>query len=488
MSGFSSIVDAPNRLYSRAASIGHRLTGAGGVSPAARLEQHMVLNKVEEGHPLTKLDNQTLHEMYVDLATAAKEGRLTKKDWDRLNIILVDSRLKKHFFDQPFVQRKLVKALMMGNHLDERLIDGLRTCTPNMTAEEQDELFDRKFLWMMDGVQSRVVSLTALRFFTSLSSDRQKKLVDSFGSMPNKTAADYKGLAWDEHGAAVWATVFNGRIRFELANNLSLFSDSSAQITAVKMLNVKALGARIDLKKAATVIIGGRADQVSSQDLSEFPILDAAIKNVACLTDLVAQETIVQSIMQTIADRKLGLSRFVELAENITTFAPQVQQSVSNEILSQAMLTAQGSDASEVRTQTMANVNQALSAFTNPDAKKKFVQHVAGQLAGAKEWLAEASVQSFFAQAIQDEMLSDRAVIGSMVTNLPDVIDDAGVHSLFQSALHDHPSLFSDDQKAAMHEKLCTIQAGPNTWHSVSDMMGGVSAAAIAGIKYFIYG
>lgn len=109
-----------------------------------------------------------------------------------------DETSKNAFLNDSVVQRKLLKGLMKGDVKEPVVIEGLKTCTPCISPEEQNKILDEKLDYFVGTVDGCSEIVFACKFFTD--PDAQQTIAQAiyekcFASYPTLSMALVEKIA-----------------------------------------------------------------------------------------------------------------------------------------------------------------------------------------------------------------------------------------------------------------------------------------------------
>jgi hypothetical protein len=90
----------------------------------------------------TRLENMNVSGKHA-LATIIKAGSSNQSYESAINIICESSEaLKREFFDDPVIQRKLIKGIVAGTVINEQIISNLKTCRCDLDISTQTQIMN----------------------------------------------------------------------------------------------------------------------------------------------------------------------------------------------------------------------------------------------------------------------------------------------------------------------------------------------------------
>ncbi len=299
------------------------------------------------------------------LATRLKKGDYTDGDIGDL----LASENRNQFFHDPIVQRKLFKGVLDGNIQDERVIQALKNCTPQMTEEDQIKISNSS-----RGAIIRDVSLIQfaekgflLRFLNQVPG--LQEIISTQILHEFRNANDYIRPTYE-------------RQRLGLAKNLRIFTNSDAQRNIASIIRYGEFhndqAALLEFAKNLDIFTDTTAQRILADSISHRlfgkgpNVLLEVAQHLNIFTDTMAQRMLADSIARR-AFRK-DPNVLLEVAQHLNIFSDTTAQRILAESIGNGVF---GKDPN-----VLLEVAQHLNIFSDTTAQRILAESIGNGVFG----------------------------------------------------------------------------------------------------------
>ncbi len=426
--------------------------------------------------------NNGLSTVDLQLATRMKEGRCTPADEARLNTLLASPE-GKTFFENPTVQRKLVKRVLDGMLTDQRVLERLKDCPVCLTEDEQIDLIRNRTGVIIHLSPERCAEIGfVLRFFCS---DQQValRLLNSHLVLPEARVESISNALHQKHQEGVafetianrmmdstlhpWKVLSNEQLaqaildktenqlerqQFEtmLASDkerVTFFNASAVQVMIVEALcNGRQIdpGMLVGLQHCAPNLPRDNQRQLakamhSGKFATASPVLQTVAQNLTLFTDPEAQRTVARAIY----DRQFGTDSAVLLAiaQHLATFTdPQAQRTIAWAICARQF----GTDSA-----VLLAIAQHLAIFIDSEAQRLIAEAIYARQFGTDSAVLQAvaqhlsiftdpEMQYLIAEAIQNGKFGTNPAALQVVAQNLFIFTDPTAQQMIAKAIYEH--------------------------------------------------